>query len=315
MYPSNGDNIDELIKHADIAMYHAKAQGKNNFQFYAEDLNEAIADRIERENDLREAIEQQQLEVYFQPQINLPKRDIYGLEALVRWKHPEKGMIPPINFIPLAEDTGMIIELGQWVMRESCRIAKQWLDLELLDFRISVNVSSIQFERQDVAQLIFDSLNEFALPANFLTIELTESAIMSHQDETLLTLDKIKKMGVKVSLDDFGTGYSSLSYLRSFPVDTLKIDRQFIIEAQSEPEVRSIISAIIQMAHALKLDVVAEGVEDDDQLQYLESIGCDVIQGYYFSKPLPQEQALAFIKNNAFNTSALVKNTRNQLNS
>jgi len=299
LYPSNGDDIDELIRHADIAMYHAKDQGKNNFQFYAEDLNEAIADRVERENALRKAIEENQLSVYFQPQISLPSRNIYGLEALVRWHHPTKGMISPMMFIPLAEETGMILELGQWVMRESCRIAKEWFDLGLLDFRISVNVSSIQFERQDVPQLIVDSLNEFQLSAEYLTVELTESAIMSHQDENLLALDKIKRMGVKVSLDDFGTGYSSLSYLRSFPVDTLKIDRQFIIEAKTEPEVRAIISAIVQMAHALNLDVVGEGIEDIMQLQYLEKIGCDVIQGFYFSKPLPQEQALSFIKNNA----------------
>jgi len=299
IYPSNGETLEELIKHADIAMYHAKAQGKNNFQFYAEDLNEAIADRIERENDLRQAIELYQLEVYLQPQISLPDQNIYGLEALVRWNHPEKGMIPPANFIPLAEETGMIIELGEWVLTESCRIAKQWLDQGLLNFRISVNISSIQFERRDVHKLIQQSLKSFDLPAKHLTIELTESAIMSHQEENLKSLAAIKKLGVKVSLDDFGTGYSSLSYLRSFPVDTLKIDRQFIIEAEKESEVRSIISAIIQMAHALHLDVVAEGVEDELQLEFLTSIQCDVIQGYYFSKPLPENQALDFIKNHA----------------
>ncbi len=315
IYPSHSDSIGELIKHADIAMYHAKDQGKNNFQFYAEDLNEAIADRIEHENDMRKAIAEQQFELYFQPQVSLPGRNIYGLEALVRWRHPEKGMISPAKFIPLAEETGMIIELGQWVMRESCRIAKEWLDFGILDCRISVNVSSIQFERQDVAQLIADSLNEFQLPPDYLTIELTESAIMNHQNENLLTLDKIKKLGVKVSLDDFGTGYSSLSYLRSFPVDTLKIDRQFIIEAKSEPDVRAIISAIIQMAHALSLDVVAEGVEDEEQVQYLESISCNVIQGFYFSKPLPQEQALAFIKTNTLPRFDQNKHLQHQFNS
>ena len=304
IYPSNGDTLEELIKHADIAMYHAKSQGKNNYQFYAEDLNEAISDRVERENDLRQAIELYQLEVYFQPQISLPDKNIYGFEALVRWIHPEKGMISPINFITLAEETGMIIELGDWVLKESCRIAKEWLDQGLLDFRISVNISSIQFKRQDVYQLISDSLKIFDLPAEYLTIELTESAIMSNQEDNLKTLSAIKKLGVKVSLDDFGTGYSSLSYLRSFPVDTLKIDRQFIIEAKKESEVRSIVSAIIQMAHALQLDVVAEGVEDEEQLKYLASINCDVIQGYYFSKPLPEMQALAFIKNNTLSLTS-----------
>ena len=295
LYPDNGKSPDDLIKYADIAMYHAKAQGKNNFQFYSEDLNEAIADRIERENELRAAIEQQQLSVYFQPQVALPSRSIYGLEALVRWQHPGKGMISPVHFIPLAEETGMITELGAWVMHETCRIAESWRQQELLNFRVSVNVSSRQFERQDVALLVTEALQKSGLPAQFLTVELTESAIMSNREDNLLVLEKIKRLGVKLSLDDFGTGYSSLSYLRAFPVDTLKIDRQFIVEAQAEAEVRSIISAIVMMAHALNLDVVAEGVEDAEQLAYLESVGCDVIQGFYFSRPLPEAEARAFI--------------------
>jgi len=295
LYPDNGTSPDDLIKFADIAMYHAKSQGKNNFQFYSEELNEAIADRVERENELRAAIEKRQLTVYFQPQIKLPSRQIYGLEALVRWQHPEKGMISPVRFIPLAEETGMIVELGSWVMHETCRIAESWRKQGLLGACVSVNISSRQFERQDVALLVEQALGSSGLPAQYLTVELTESAIMSNREDNLAVLRKIKQWGVKVSLDDFGTGYSSLSYLRAFPVDTLKIDRQFIVEAQKEQEVRAIISAIVIMAHALKLDVVAEGVEDAKQLEYLESIGCDVIQGFYFSRPLPQAEAVAFL--------------------
>jgi len=295
LYPDNGTSPDDLIKFADIAMYHAKSQGKNNFQFYSEELNEAIADRVERENELRAAIEKRQLTVYFQPQIKLPSRQIHGLEALVRWQHPEKGMISPVRFIPLAEETGMIVELGSWVMHETCRIAESWRKQGLLGACVSVNISSRQFERQDVALLVEQALGSSGLPAQYLTVELTESAIMSNREDNLAVLRKIKQWGVKVSLDDFGTGYSSLSYLRAFPVDTLKIDRQFIVEAQKEQEVRAIISAIVIMAHALKLDVVAEGVEDAKQLEYLESIGCDVIQGFYFSRPLPQAEAVAFL--------------------
>jgi len=296
IYPDNGRKADELIKYADIAMYHAKSQGKNNFQFYSSDLNEAIADRIDRENELREAIENHQLSVYFQPQIVTGTGKIYGLEALVRWHHPTKGVISPLNFITLAEETGMIIELGTWVMYESCRIAKDWLQKELLDFRISVNVSSRQFERQDVAQLVEDALRESGLEAQYLTVELTESVIMSSRDKNIATLSEIKGKGVKISLDDFGTGYSSLSYLRTFPVDTLKIDQQFIKDSETDLEVRSIISAIVMMAHALGLDVVAEGVEGKDEFLYLKSINCDIIQGYYFSKPLPHVEAEIYIK-------------------
>ena len=298
IYPDNGRKSDELIKYADIAMYHAKSQGKNNFQFYSSDLNEAIADRIDRENELREAIENHQLSVYFQPQIVTSSGKIYGLEALVRWHHPTKGVISPLNFITLAEETGMIIELGTWVMYESCRIAKDWLQKGLLDFRISVNVSSRQFERQDVAQLVEDALRESGLGAQYLTVELTESVIMSSRDKNIATLSEIKEKGVKISLDDFGTGYSSLSYLRTFPVDTLKIDQQFIKDSETDREVRSIISAIVMMAHALGLDVVAEGVEGKDEFLYLQSINCDIIQGYYFSKPLPHLEAEIYIKEN-----------------
>ncbi len=296
VYPDNGKKSDELIKFADIAMYHAKSLGKNNFQFYSNVLNEAIADRIDRENELREAIEKHQLSVYFQPQILTKTGTICGLEALVRWHHPEKGLISPLNFITLAEETGMIIELGTWVMYESCRIAKDWLKKGLLDFRVSVNVSSRQFERQDVALLIDDALRENELPARYLAVELTESVIMSSREKNIATLTKIKENGVKISLDDFGTGYSSLSYLRTFPVDTLKIDQQFIKDSETDLEVRSIISAIVMMAHALGLEVVAEGVESKDEFLYLQSINCDIIQGYYFSKALPHIEAEIYIK-------------------
>ena len=297
IYPDNGYSIEDLIKHADIAMYHAKAQGKNNFQFYADDLNKAIANRIERENALRQAITQGELEVYFQPQICLSSKRLFGLESLVRWHHPTKGIISPLDFIPLAEETGMIVELGGWVMQKSCLIAEKWRQSGLLDCRISVNVSSFQFKRQDVYEMVIKSLERSGLPAECLTIELTESALMTNQVDNAKILKRIKDIGVGVSLDDFGTGYSSLSYLRRFPVDTLKIDKAFISEAKNEASVRAIISAIILMAHALGLKVVAEGVEEASELDYLADLDCDVVQGYYFSKPLPEAMAKSYIEN------------------
>ncbi len=297
IYPDNGYNIEDLIKHADIAMYHAKAQGKNNFQFYADDLNKAIANRIERENALRKAIKQGELAVYFQPQVSLVTKCLYGLEALVRWHHPSKGIISPLEFIPLAEETGMIVDLGTWVMAKSCQVAEEWRQLGILNCRVSVNVSSFQFKRQDVFDLVQTSLISSGLPAHFLTIELTESALMTNQVDNANVLRRIKALGVSISLDDFGTGYSSLSYLRRFPVDILKIDKEFIFEAKHQTSVRSIVSAIILMAHALGLKVIAEGVEEEDELNYLIDLDCDVIQGFYYSKALPEGLAKNYLEN------------------
>jgi diguanylate cyclase (GGDEF)-like protein len=295
IYPDDGSNADKLLKCADIAMYHAKSEGKNNYQFYTSDLNTEISHRIERENELREAIKNGQIFLHYQPQIDLQSHEIYGIEALVRWQHPEKGVIPPYKFISLAEETGMILDIGNFVLNESCRQAMEWRKQGLPDLNISVNFSSVQFSRQNVEQLIEDALESTGLPPRLLTAELTETSLMQAKQETLEALEKIRQLGVTIALDDFGTGYSSLSYLRTFPVDTLKIDRSFIVEAEHNQDVKEIIKAIIQMAQAMQLKVVAEGVEEVEQLVFLSSIECDIIQGYFFSTPLPADELKEFV--------------------
>ncbi|TCS43126.1 EAL domain-containing protein [Reinekea marinisedimentorum] len=296
IYPDNGDSVEELVKNADIAMYHAKASGKNNYKYFNEELNELLKFRIQQERELCSAIKNKEFELFLQPLVNSTDESIYGFETLLRWHHPSRGMVSPDQFIPLAEESGLIVEIGHWVMFEACRIARDWIDAGHDTFKFSVNVSSIQFERQDVYQLIKDALEKYAVPAETLVIELTETAIMTKHSEKSGVLQSVRKLGVKVALDDFGSGYSSLSYLRNLPVDYLKIDRQFIVESRDKSEVRSIINAIAIMAHALDLTVVAEGVEKPGEARFLNSIGCDLIQGYYYSKPVPETEALQFVR-------------------
>ncbi len=283
-------------------MYNAKNAGRNTYKFYMQSMNVAIINRVKHESELHTAIEKKQLILHFQPQVNIQSKGFYGVEALVRWMHPKRGLIPPNDFITLAEETGMILELGKWVLFESCRKAKAWAELGVSNFKVSVNVSSVQFQRQDVAKLVAQALQESQLAAEFLTLEITESVLMSAEDSNRQTLLDIKKMGVALAIDDFGTGYSSLSFLRQFPVDTLKIDRAFIVQSNREPEVRAIISAIITMAHALKLTVVAEGVESESELEFLISSDCDYVQGYYYSKPLSEDKFLEFYKTKVVST-------------
>ena len=302
MYPADALDIEGLVKCADIAMYNAKNAGRNTYKFYMQSMNVAIINRVKHESELHTAIDQRQLILHFQPQVNIQSKGFYGVEALVRWMHPQRGLIPPNDFITLAEETGMILELGKWVLFESCRKAKAWAELGISNFKVSVNVSSVQFQRQDVAKLVAQALQESQLSAEFLTLEITESVLMSAEDSNRQTLLDIKKMGVALAIDDFGTGYSSLSFLRQFPVDTLKIDRAFIVQSNREPEVRAIISAIITMAHALKLTVVAEGVESESELAFLISSDCDYVQGYYYSKPLSEEKFLEFYKTEVVST-------------
>ena len=302
MYPADALDIEGLVKCADIAMYNAKNAGRNTYKFFMQSMNVAIINRVKRESELHTAIKKNQLILHFQPQVNIQSRGFYGVEALVRWMHPQRGLIPPNDFIGLAEETGMILEMGKWVLFESCRKAKAWAELGIGNFKVSVNVSSVQFQRQDVAKLVEQALQETQLAAEFLTLEITESVLMSAEDSNRQTLLDIKKMGVALAIDDFGTGYSSLSFLRQFPVDTLKIDRAFIVQSNREPEVRAIISAIITMAHALKLTVVAEGVESEAELDFLISSDCDYVQGYFYSKPLSEGQFLEFYRTEVVST-------------
>ncbi|VAW58894.1 diguanylate cyclase/phosphodiesterase (GGDEF & EAL domains) with PAS/PAC sensor(s) [hydrothermal vent metagenome] len=296
MYPEDAKEADEILKFADMAMYHAKTQGRNNFQFYAESMNESSVELLALENSLHNAIKQKELCLYYQPQINVLSGKLTGMEALIRWKHPEKGFISPGVFIPVAEETGMIMEIGEWVLREACEQGKNWLDAGYHLHKISVNLSARQLKDEGISRLIDRILKETGLPSDKLGIELTESAIILEPDLVLLRLQRIKELGVTLSLDDFGTGYSSLSYLKRFPIDTLKIDQAFVRDVKADHEDGALVKAIITMAHGLGMDVVAEGVEVQGQMDFLAANECDTIQGYLFSRPLPPAELEALLK-------------------
>jgi len=298
LYPDDGKNVDEILKHADSAMYHAKAQGRNNFQFFADSMNESSVELLLLENNLHKAIEQKELCLYYQPQVNALTHKMVGMEALIRWQHPEKGFISPAVFIPVAEETGMIMRIGEWVFREACEQGVRWLNAGYEIHKISVNLSARQLKDEGLPVLIALILKETGMPANKLCIELTETALILEPKVALARLTKIKELGVSLSLDDFGTGYSSLSYLKRFPIDTLKIDQEFIRDIKIDHEDAALVKAIISMAHGLGMDVVAEGVEVQEQLDFLGSHACDTIQGYFFSRPLPAKELEELLKKN-----------------
>jgi diguanylate cyclase (GGDEF)-like protein len=286
-YPEDGATIELLLAHADAAMYCAKQRGRNNVQFYTPGMNTATQDKVKLESDLHFALEQKQLELHYQPKVNTATGVMHGAEALLRWRHPTRGTVPPSEFIPIAEECGLIGAIGAWVVREACRQARAWQVAGLPPLRVAVNLSASQFRQNDIVETIRDALDQAGLQGHFLEVELTESAVMNDPEESIAILEKLSKMGVLVSVDDFGTGYSSMSYLRRFPIDKLKIDRGFISEVMSRPEDASIVRAIVSLAHSLKLKVVAEGVESIDQLEFLKTLGCDQYQGYYYSPALP----------------------------
>ena len=290
VYPEDSTTADDLIKHADIAMYHAKSVGKNNYQYFLASMNESMQKRMQLENKLRTAIFENKIQLNYQPQIDAISGDIYGVEALARWNDPEEGMIPPDVFIPIAEDSGLIIELGEFVLRQACQQARDWQSLNVNPITVSVNVSAIQFHKVDLPELISNVLTETGLDAQYLDIEITESVIMEDLDRMSRILNQIRKLGCAISLDDFGTGYSSLNYLRQFPIDILKIDRSFVDEIDANDSDKSaIIIAIIAMSHALNLKVIAEGIETRLQFEKLIDWQCDYIQGFYLHRPLNLE--------------------------
>jgi diguanylate cyclase (GGDEF)-like protein len=290
LYPSDGRQGHELVKNADIAMYHAKEHGKNNYQYYLESMNVLAHERLSLESKLRRALENNELCLHYQPQVDAVSGQIVGVEALLRWFDADQGLIPPDTFIPVAENSGLILGIGEWVIREACRQSKAWQTAGLGDIVVSVNISGVQFARQNVPELIAAALREHNLPPAYLETEITESVIMAQPDRAIQQLAAIKSLGVGIALDDFGTGYSSFSYLHRFPIDTLKIDRSFVSDICHKTEHAEIVAAIIAMSHILKLRVVAEGIEDQAQLQLLADRACDVIQGYLFSQPIPAEQ-------------------------
>ncbi|TNJ66829.1 EAL domain-containing protein [Paenibacillus hemerocallicola] len=287
LYPLHGEEAESLLKKAQTALDHAKKRGGNHEQVYDAAMEAAIHRKLEIENGLRKAIERGELTVHYQPQVELNSGDLIGAEALVRWAHPEEGLIPPGVFIPIAEETGLIKPIGEWVLREACRQAKAWQDAGFPRITVSVNLSNRQFEEQHLPETVGAVLTEYGLEPGCLELEITESMAMDVM-RTIPALTNLKGLGIQISIDDFGTGYSSLSYLKRFPIDKIKIDKSFVSDlADPDENDTAIVSAIVAVAHHLKLKVIAEGVETADQLEYLRKQKCDQLQGYYFSPPVP----------------------------
>jgi len=289
LYPSDGTNPDTLIRNADRAMYQAKDHGKNNYQFYEKDMEAQYTKRLKLENDLRKALARKEFVLYYQPQVDIHSHEVIGVEALIRWNHPENGFISPAEFIPLAEETGLIVPIGEWVLYTACLQNKAWQDAGYTPMRMSVNLSARQFRQTDIDVLVDRVLKETGLDPKYLDLEITENMSMFDVDMTTETLQKLKRLGVNISIDDFGTGYSSLNYLKRFPIDSLKIDQSFVHDIHSDTDDAAIVKAILAMAHSLDLKVVAEGVETERQLSFLKEQKCDQAQGYYFNRPLSPE--------------------------
>ncbi|WP_338542707.1 bifunctional diguanylate cyclase/phosphodiesterase [Paenibacillus tundrae] len=289
MYPDHGTEADSLLKHADTAMYEVKKNGKNGFQFYTTQLDSELYERIELEGYLRKALERDEMVLYYQPQIRTEDSRMIGVEALIRWNHPHKGILPPNVFIPLAEETGMIYAIGNWTLREACRQMKQWHEAGGPLIPVSVNLSSLQFHQANLLEQVQHALLETGLEAKYLELEITESMMMDASVSTEI-LNELTSLGVKISLDDFGTGYSSLSYLKHYPIHKLKIDRSFVTDITENRSDQAIVATIISMAQHLKMEVIAEGIETKGQLDILMQNDCKEIQGYYFSRPLPAQE-------------------------
>ncbi|WP_232784855.1 putative bifunctional diguanylate cyclase/phosphodiesterase [Psychromonas sp. MB-3u-54] len=286
IFPNHGENVDNLLKNADAAMYYVKRAGKNDYELFVNSMNVVAKRRLELESFLRHAIDNKELSINYQPQVDIPTGRITGAEALLRWNSAELGMVSPVEFIPIAEETGLISPIGEWVLREACRQVKEWRDDGLPEIQIAVNISVQQFAKQSLDKLVSKVLLETGLPVHCLELEITENMLMDDVEGAVETLHKLKDLGINLAIDDFGTGYSSLSYLKRFPIDKLKIDRSFITYVTTEPSDAAVTQAIISMAHNLGLTVIAEGVEEVSQLEFLRQHHCEEMQGYYFSRPL-----------------------------
>jgi EAL domain-containing protein (putative c-di-GMP-specific phosphodiesterase class I) len=290
VYPDDGLDAETLIKNADTAMYQAKENGRQSYQFFKPAMNVRAVERQAIEESLRRALERREFALHYQPRINLKTGEITGAEALIRWTHPIRGLVSPAQFIPIAEDCGLILPIGKWVLGEACRQARAWLDAGLLLGTMAVNISAIEFRDEGFLEGVFATLQDAGLDPKSLELELTESVLMKHAESTASLLETLRGRGVKMAVDDFGTGYSSLSYLRKFPIDTLKIDQSFVRQITTIPDETTIVTAVISMGRSLKLRVVAEGVETQAQMEFLQAHECDEAQGYYFSPPVPPQQ-------------------------
>jgi diguanylate cyclase (GGDEF)-like protein len=287
LYPRDGECETNLVKNADVAMYRAKELGRNGFQFYAEEMNARTLERLELENALRRALARGELELQYQPTVELRHGEVVGAEALLRWRHPTLGMLLPGRFIPVAEETGLIVPIGEWVLETACRQLAEWRDAGLREVDVAVNVSARQFQDGDLSSMLARALDATRVDARRLHLELTESAVMGNPERAIGMLHELKRTGVRVSLDDFGTGYSSLNYLKRFPIDSLKIDRSFIDDLETSADDAAIARMVISLAHSLGRTVIAEGVETEAQLRFLRRHRCDGMQGYLFSRELP----------------------------
>jgi len=306
LYPKDSDNGATLIRNADVAMYRAKREGGGVFSFYAPEMNQRAIETMELENALRQALERSEFRLHYQPKVDLASGRITGCEALIRWQNPQRGMVAPNDFIPLAEETGLIVALGAWVLEEACRQMQVWQAEGLQGLSVAVNLSARQFRTGDLPQLVREILQKTALDPCWLELEMTESMVMDNPAKAISIMEELKQIGARLSLDDFGTGYSSFASLCRFPIDHLKIDRSFVIDLVTNPNSAMIATSIIAIAHRMRLRVIAEGVETEAQLDYLREYGCDEVQGYFFSPPLTADAFATLLRQGMFFPGAVV---------
>jgi predicted signal transduction protein with EAL and GGDEF domain len=302
IFPDDGTEAEVILKNADFAMYEAKENYRNTYRFFESHMNARAIARQSLENDLRLAMERQEFCLHYQPKVNLKTGAIIGVEALVRWRHPERGLVPPVEFIPVAEDCGFIVPIGHWVLREACRQARAWRESGLPPVCIAVNISAVELRARDFVASVRSILTETGFEPHYLELELTETFLMQDMESTAAVLRALKSLGVRLALDDFGTGYSSLSYLKRFPIDTLKIDRSFVCDLTTDAGDASIVDAVIGMGRSLHMMVVAEGVETQEQFACLQRQGCPEGQGYFFSRPVSADKATQLLRHSVGKT-------------
>jgi diguanylate cyclase (GGDEF)-like protein len=296
VFPQDGQDFEQLLKGADTAMYHAKEAGRNTFRYYDEAMNRSMVEELNLTIGLRQALLRQEFELHYQPVLDLASGQLVGAEALIRWRHPEQGLVPPMKFIPISERSGLIVDIGEWVLQEACRQMVAWRVAGMPEFVLAVNLSMVQFRRGNIEEVVGKALQAHGLKPSCLELELTESELIQDSEKFIETLQALKALGVRLSIDDFGTGYSNLSYLQRFDVDKLKIDQSFVRSLNASPHDRAIVQAIIQMAHSLGLATTAEGIEDDATRAKLQELGCDQGQGYLFARPQPSAQFESFLR-------------------
>jgi len=313
--PDDGKDCESLLKNADSAMYYAKEHGRNNYQYYMQSMNARALEDLKLENDLRKALEKDELVLYYQPQVDIVNGQIIGVEALIRWEHPEKGLVPPLDFIPIAEANGLINPIGEWVLKTACKQNRKWQEAGIPAMPMSVNLASQQFQQSNFIEIINDAINSSGISPQELILEITESTLMQNTDAVSAKMHEVTSMGVRLAIDDFGTGYSSLSYLKRFPIHSIKVDRTFVKEITTNPDDAAIVEAIISMANSLKLEIVAEGVETEEQLEFLREQGCKVVQGFLFSRPLPADKIYSYLSNEEKGAGNVMTDICSEINS